>query len=133
VRQAEGLTGLPEFHPVEIVRVRRQRRGPKPALTLPYFSSVPVFGGAAVDEAHGRIVRSQPISCDACRTTGVYTIGGFTLEAGSWRGQDIFRPRGVSPHVVSEHFARTVARHGITNIRPIPTEEFVWDPLGRLT
>ncbi len=35
--QEEGLTGLEGFHPVELVRVRRKRRGPKPALIPRYL------------------------------------------------------------------------------------------------
>jgi hypothetical protein len=31
--------------------------------------------------------------------------------------------------LVSERFAGFVTRHGLTNMKRIPTEEFVWDPL----
>ena len=44
-------------------------------------------------------------------------------------------PRGSEAHfkvvVVSERFARFVERHGFTNMRLTPSEEFVWDPLAR--
>jgi hypothetical protein len=31
--------------------------------------------------------------------------------------------------VVSERFAEFVQRHGFTNMKLTPTEEYVWDPL----
>ena len=40
--RAEGLTGLLGFHPVEVVRVRRKRKGPKPVPCPPTSPSPPV-------------------------------------------------------------------------------------------
>lgn len=129
--RAEGLTGFQGFHPVEVVRVRRQRRGPKPSMVPRYLLVTPVFGGAAVDEARSRIRRSSPVSCDVCRSTGVDAIHGFTIEQDSWTGDDVFVARGLSGTlVVSERFARFVDRHGFTNMRLTPTEEYTWDPLA---
>ncbi|KFA89717.1 hypothetical protein Q664_33060 [Archangium violaceum Cb vi76] len=60
---------------------------------------------------------------------GIY---GFALEQGSWNGDDVFIPRGLSGTMVaSERFADFVARHGFTNMKLIPTEEYTWDPLRR--
>ncbi|MBM7114109.1 hypothetical protein I3V78_11175 [Archangium primigenium] len=57
------------------------------------------------------------------------TIHGFSLEPGTWRREDIFRPRGLHGWLtVSERFARFVARHGFTNLRLTPSEEYLWDP-----
>jgi hypothetical protein len=129
--RAEGLTGFQGFHPVEVVRVRRLRRGPKPPAVPRYFLVTTVFGSAAVDEAHSRIRRSSPISCDWCRSAGVDAVHGFALEQGSWTGDDVFFARGMPGTViVSERFARFVTRHGFTNMRLIPTEEYTWDPLA---
>jgi hypothetical protein len=59
------------------------------------------------------------------------TVFGFSLEAGTWRGEDIFRPRGLpGTLVVTERFERFVARHGFANMRLTPTEQYVWNPLG---
>ncbi|QRK13686.1 hypothetical protein JQX13_19180 [Archangium violaceum] len=58
-------------------------------------------------------------------------IHGFSLEAGSWRGEDIFHPRGLQGVLtVSERFERFVARHGFTNMRLTLSEEYVWNPRG---
>ncbi len=51
----EGFTGLEGFHPVEVVRVRRKRRGPKPAHIPRYLLVRVCFGRAAVDVARSRI------------------------------------------------------------------------------
>ena len=90
------------------------------------------FGRAGVDEAHSRIRRASPIECVECRGTGVDGIYGFQIEPGTWDGLDVFRPRGLQADVVvSERFADFARRHGFTNIKLIPTEQYVWDPLGK--
>ncbi|KFE63304.1 hypothetical protein DB31_2897 [Hyalangium minutum] len=127
--RAEGLTGLLGFHPVEVVRVHRKRRGPIPSTVPRYFAVTACFGRGAVDEARSLIRRDEPVTCPECRGSGADTIHGFTLEPGTWQGEDIFRPRGLRGDiVVSERFAEFVQRHGFTNMKLTPIEQFVWDP-----
>lgn len=60
------------------------------------------------------------------------SVHGFALEPGTWHGEDVFQPRGLQGLiVVSEHFAQLVERHGLTNMRLTPIEEYTWDPLER--
>jgi hypothetical protein len=128
----EGLTGLEGFHPVEVVRVRRKRRGPKPSHVPQYLAVTACFGRAAVDVARSRIRYAKPPTCEECRSDGADSIHGFSLEPATWKGEDIFRPRGLYGHlVVSERFARFVERHGFTNMTLTPTEKLVCDPLER--
>ncbi|HSP79461.1 MAG TPA: hypothetical protein VLQ93_13075 [Myxococcaceae bacterium] len=127
--RAEGLTGFQGFQPVDVAKVRRQRHRPKPPNVPRYFYVTPAFGSAAVDEAHSRIQRSEPISCDWCRMTGVDAIQGFALEPESWSGEDVFIARGLpGTLIVSERFARFAAAHGLTHMRLTPTEQYAWDP-----
>lgn len=132
--QEEGLTGLEGFHPVEVVRVRRKRRSPK-ALHVPPYLVVRTrpISRAAVDMARSRIVYAgDPPTCEECREATKNAIHGYTLEPGTWGGEDIFRPRGLYGCLtVSERFARFVERHGFTNMKLTPTEQLVWDPLRR--
>jgi hypothetical protein len=130
--RAEGLTGLLGFDPVEVTRVRPRHKKSK-ALTVPrYFAVTACFGRGAVDEARSRIRRTEPITCAECRSTGLDSIHGFVLETGTWQGEDIFRPRGCQGSIlVSERFAEFTQRHGFTNMKLIPTEEYVWDPLRK--
>ncbi len=127
----EGLTGLEGFHPVEVVRVRRKRRGSKAAHMPHYLAVTACFSRAAVDLARSRIVYADdPPTCEDCREATKNAIYGYTLEPGTWAGEDIFRPRGLSGRLtVSERFARFVERHGFTNMKLTPTEQLVWDPL----
>ncbi len=127
--QSEGLTGLQGFHPAEVLRVRRKRKGPKPGNMPRYVVVDAGFTRATVDVAHSRLRYGKPITCPECRTEGVDSIHGFTLEPGSWQGEDVFRPRGVSGTLLtSERFATFVAHHGLTNMKLTPTEKYVWDP-----
>jgi hypothetical protein len=82
--------------------------------------------------ARSRIRHEQPVTCPECRDLAPDAIYGFTLEPGTWQGEDVFRPRGLQGLiVVSERFARFVERHGLTNMRLTPIEEYTWDPLGK--
>ncbi len=134
--RAAGLTGLHGFDPVEVLRVQRQRGSPKSGkYTLQrYFAVTAPFGSALVDENRSHILRPGPFTCDYCRTIGTDGINGFTLEPGSWNGDDVFEPRGLpGVLVVSERFARLVTEHQLTNMDLTPTEAYVWDPLRRFT
>jgi hypothetical protein len=127
----EGFTGLEGFHPVEVVRVIRERRGPSPSHIPRYFLATVCFSRVAVDLKRSRIRYDEPPSCEECRASGLEATYGFTLEADLWQGEDIFQPRGL-PGVwtVSERFASFITRHGFTNMRLTPCEEYVWNPLG---
>jgi hypothetical protein len=128
--QSEKLTGVERFDLVEVAEVVRKGRGPKITSIPRYFLMKPFFARAAVDEARSVIRRWEPIQCTECRETGIDGVYGFRIEPGTWQGEDIFRPRGFSSDiVVSERFAQLVKNHGFTNIKLVPTEEFVWDPL----
>jgi hypothetical protein len=128
--RAEGLTGLLGFHPVEVVRVKRKRKGPKPGAVPRYFAVTVCFSRAAVDDGRSRVRRFEPVTCPECRDPGRDSIHGFTLEPGTWQGEDVFRPRGLQGSILgSERFAEFVKRHGLTNMKLTPTEEFICDPL----
>ncbi|MBM7113785.1 hypothetical protein I3V78_09530 [Archangium primigenium] len=56
-------------------------------------------------------------------------VHGIVLEPGTWSGEDIFRPRGMQGELlVTERFKVFAERHGFTNMRFTPSEQFVWDP-----
>ncbi|HYO67494.1 MAG TPA: hypothetical protein VEU33_15570 [Archangium sp.] len=126
--QADGLTGLQGFHPVDVVRVRRRRKKSQPLEVPRYFAVTPCFGRAAVDEVRSRLRIREPMTCAECRSIEVNSIHGLSLIPGTWAGEDVFRPRGIQGFIlVSERFADFVQRHALTNMKLIPTEEFVWD------
>jgi len=129
--RAEGLTGFEGFHPVEVVKTRHMKgkRAKSPIKGLRYRVVSPCFGRAMVDVVLNRMRFKAAPTCQECRYAGVDAVHGFVLEAGSWRGEDVFRPRGLRGKiVVSERFKELVERHGFTNMVLTPTEEYVWDP-----
>ncbi len=127
--RSEGLTGLHGFRPVDVVKMNARAK----RIGLPRYLLVEAtYGRAAVDEARSRLRRREPLSCVECRDPGLDGIYGFWIEPGTWDGLDVFRPRGYQGEVVvSERFADLVRRHGFTNIKLTPTEQFVWDPLRK--
>ena len=131
--QAEGLTGLLGFHPVEVVRVRKKHRSKGPSVGPCYLVvNVSFFGASAVDAGRSRLRYDKPITCPECRSAGLESAHGFVLEQNTWQGEDVFRARGLPGIIlVSERFAEFVKRHRFTNMKLIPTEEYVWDPLRK--
>jgi hypothetical protein len=128
--QAEGLSGWLGFHPVEVVRVLRKRKGPMPAVVPGYVAVTACFGRAAVDVKRSRLRYNEPVECSECRFAGVDSIHGFVLEPGSWKGEDVFQARGIAGTLIgSERFGDFAIRHGLRNMKLIPIEEYVADPL----
>jgi hypothetical protein len=129
--KAEGLTGLSGFHPVEVLRVRRKRRGPKPGAPPSYLFVTLAYGHPAVDVERSRIQSKKPVECTWCRYVGPDAIDGFRLEEGTWDGEDLFQARGLwGVIIVSERFMRFAERHAMSHWTFVPIEKYVWDPLG---
>ncbi len=129
--KAEGLVGLSGFHPVEVKRVRRKRRGPKPGPPPQYLFVTPLYGHPALDMERSCILRKKPLRCGWCRSVGPDAIDGLRMEEGTWKGEDVFRPRGMwGVILVSERFVRFAERHAMSHIAFVPIEKYVWDPLG---
>ena len=125
-----GFTGLDGFHPLEISRVKCMRKRSLQPLTVPRYLVVsPHFGRALADPVLNRARISEPPTCPECRSTGIDAIHGIVLEPGTWSGEDIFRPRGMTGQLlVTERFKDLVERHGFTNVQLTPAEQYVWDP-----
>ncbi|MCP3140184.1 hypothetical protein [Pyxidicoccus xibeiensis] len=131
--KAEGLTGLSGFRPVEVKRVRRKRRGPKHGPPPTYLLVTAAYGNPALDMERSRILSKTPVACSWCRYVGPDAIDGLALEEGTWKGEDIFRARGMwGELIVSERFKRFAERHAMSHMALVPIEKYVWDPLGLL-
>jgi hypothetical protein len=129
--KAEGLTGLSGFHPVEVMRVRGKRRGPKSGPPPRYLFVTPAYGHPALDMERSRIRSKKTMECTGCRYVGADAIDGLSLEAGTWKGEDVFRPRGLwGLIIVSERFMRFAEKHALSHMSLVPIEKYVWDPLG---
>lgn len=131
--KAEGLTGLSGFQPVEILRVRRKRRGPKPGPPPRYLYVLPTYGQPALDMNRSHILIHKPMRCTWCRAIGPGAIDGLALETGTWNGEDMFRPRGLwGVLMVSERFMRFADKHALSHFTWIPIDKYVWDPMQLL-
>lgn len=129
--KAEGMTGLGGFHPVEILRVSRKRRGRKLGPPPQYLYVTTAYGQAAKDMERSRILGRNPVTCTWCRYVGSEAIDGLALEAGTWAGEDVFRARGLSGTIiVSERFMQFAERRAVSHLAMVPIEKYVWDPAG---
>ncbi|MDC0707686.1 hypothetical protein POL68_04325 [Stigmatella sp. ncwal1] len=126
----QELTGLLGFHPAEVVRVRRKGASPKVRTPPRYQVVIPCFSQAAVDVTRSHLRYNDPVTCQECRSAGLQSAHGFALEAGTWQGEDMFRARGMpGKNIVSWRLAELIASHSLTNMKLIPTEEYIRDPL----
>ena len=121
-----GLTGLTGFEPVESVSIEGAMTPP------PRYRHVSIArSGAAVDESRSSLTRPAPVTCDSCRVGGVEAIDGFSLELGTWTGEDVFVARGLAGVVLATlRFRKLVDDHGLTNVRLIPINSYKWDALA---
>lgn len=124
------LVGLSGFEPVEVASVAG---GSVP----PTYRHIEIaFSGAAVDEANSALERGGEITCERCRSDGLDAIHGFTIERGSWTGEDVFFGRGLPGVLVATGpFKRLVEDYDLTNVTLVPTKSYEWDsnaPVGRV-
>jgi hypothetical protein len=119
--QAEGLVGLEGFDPVEVVRVRRRRKGlgESPA----YFHVTIVRSAVAVDQERSGMQWDGPPTCDVCRL-GRNLKGYERIVPESEPAENICRVRGVPATVlVNEQFRMFCEKHQIGNCHLIPAAE----------
>jgi hypothetical protein len=121
----EGLRGLSGFEPVEVVRVKRAGKKTPPI----YLHVTIARSRAAVDESRSNIRRTKPIACEECRNPRFDAVSGFRIDEQTWSGEDVFFLRGVAGDVVvTKRFRHLVERHGFTNARFTPIEDYAYDP-----
>lgn len=123
--EEHGLTGFQGFEPVTVARViRRNRiRGEPPR----YYHVTIVQGRAAIDQEASGFVWKEPPTCPECREgKNLQRYEGIVIEPGTWEGEDLFIPRGLSVDVASSRFKHFCETHDIANAHFIPAEE-LWD------
>ncbi len=130
--EQEQLCGL-VFEPLDRLRVRPARFGRKP---LTYFVVKPprLTTRTQVDVERSLIEYDRPITCKKCKSGGIDTIRGFTIDEASWSGEDMFHAWGSQGLVIVTDRVRQLRdEFGLTNVELTPTEKHVWDPLYRWT
>jgi len=93
------------------------------------------WDGAVMDEKASGVVVQYPEKpeCSYCRQSGrgLLKQKGIILEAGSWKGEDIFMARGAGGILVSERFKEVAERYKLKNVRLIPAEKYAYEHPGR--
>lgn len=117
-----GLTGLSEIHPVEIVKVKsRWRKRPEPPR---YFYAPIQRGPARMDVAASGIVWLAPPACQHCLAANIMRWQRVQLEPNTWGGEDIFAPIGLSgTTIISSRFKQICQQHGLKNVMTLPIEQ----------
>ena len=125
--KAASMIGLEIVGEAEIVKIStHQKTGEIPPC---YYCCRPVRSSAIVDDVKSGFVWQHAWTCDLCRL-GRNLIRGrrIALISGSWSGEDIFFPRGLSGRVlVSEKFKDVVEHAEASNCVLVPAEEFSFD------
>ena len=136
IYEREGLRGIVRFWPpAEIVRMGTKKTGDLVPQPSTYFLMEVNWDGASEDEEASGIVVQYPAkpACSYCRQSGrgLLKRKGIILEAGSWKGEDIFKARGESDILVSERFKEVAERYKLKNVRLIPAEKYAYEHPGR--
>ena len=123
--ECEGLTGIKQFIPVEVVKVSRKS---KKALPPPlYFSAeIPFNESIRVDEKK-TIIIGQPYDwkCELCNPFGTTCdrLEQLRLDTSKWDGTDVLQVYAVGI-IYSERFYDLVKRYNFTNFNLVDIEEY---------
>ncbi len=124
------LKGLIGFEAVEVVKLERHRksRGDLPR----YFKAGVVRSRTSIDqEASGfEWQEDQPV-CPEClwqlASGALRGYRGIILRSGSWKGEDIFYPRGAPVNfIVSERFRDVCVENQFRNVVFLPADCYAW-------
>lgn len=116
-----NLSGLSGFDVVEVLQVKSRKR----VLPAPpkYFRVSVKYGNPALDLTASGFQWHEPPKCTYCREASTIRWERLVLEEGTWSGEDIFCPRGLSGiDMVSQRFKDVCEQNGITNAVFRPAE-----------
>ena len=121
----EGLTGIKEFIPVEVVKVSRKS---KKALPPPFYFSaeIPFNESVRVDVNNTvRIGEPKEWKCELCNPfeTTCDRLEQLRLDTSKWDGTDVLQVYAVGI-IYSERFYELVKRYNFTNFNLVDIEEY---------
>jgi rubrerythrin len=124
--EQEGLTGIREFTPVEVVKVARMKvNSPNPPK---YFcAEVDYTRNVRVDVKKSKIKgQKTDWKCPLCNPWGSTRdkILKLVLNTSDWQGEDIFKVYSFRV-VVSQRFYDVIQRYDFTNFNMVPVEEYI--------
>lgn len=126
----EGLTGLENFRPAEIVKVIH--RGRRIKASPPRYLVVRVYRSSRVvlDDVRSGVKWTRPPTCDVCK--GGIREGYDRIVVKGIPETNIFIARGLpGRYLVDQRFKRFAEEHGMTNCPLGPAERESWHPFGK--
>ncbi len=125
----QGLTGLEEFGPVEIIKVKRMTKKAPKTPPPPYYMVRVVYSRTKFDIENSGMEGDGPIRCPECLDIGhIKRTPRLIIDPASWTGEDLFRARGLTGTInASERFKTFCDTFKITNAILIPGEEYGFD------
>jgi hypothetical protein len=124
---SSNLTGLCDFFPVEITKVRSRKRrllNERPQYVLASVSR----SRAAIDTEASAFEWESGPKCAECRRGHlIKRWSRIIIEPGTWSGEDLFYPRGLSVILVTGKFREMYVQNDFRNGVFIPSEEYGHD------
>lgn len=118
------LAGLLGFDPVEVIKVKYKSNRKTDARPPMYFRVMVTRGQTALDMTASGFEWIDPPTCPVCRSGNKKRWKRLILEPGTWTGEDVFRPRGLTGEImVSQRFKDACQHHAIKNAVFTPAEE----------
>lgn len=128
--QNNGLKGLSEFEPVEVVNVIHHLGRPEQPLPR-YFKATVARSPTKVDQqASGYVWADESRVCPTCLFDTLKRYARIVIKQETWNGEDIFYPRGGTGPIVSGRFKSFCEEHGFLDVvfRPADQESYDYFP-----
>ena len=122
-----NLKGITDFHPVEIVKVKRKKKkDPEPP---EYYKVQIVRSNTSIDEKASCFEREFNVGqayCTVCQTGGVIkSFKGIHIVESTWTGEDVFYATGLPGGIiVTQDFVDFVTSNKFTNIEFIESKKY---------
>lgn len=117
-----GLKGLVDVEPVEIIKLVHRRGKPKEPLPK-YFKATVVHSPTTIDqEASGYVWGDKSKICPECLFETLKRYRALIVKPETWNGDDIFYPRGGNGPLVSDRFKTAFLENSLKGAVFIPAD-----------
>ncbi len=122
-----GLTGIDNFDPVRIVKLKHRRK--KPAEPVPqYFRAVVRRSQTTIDQIASRYEWDDCSKIKPCCLTGpLIRYQAQIVDMSTWDGLDIFMPRGGNNRLFSKRLVDAFMENRLNGGIFIPAETYGYD------
>jgi hypothetical protein len=125
--RANGLKGLSEFEPVEVLNVKHRRGKPKQVMPR-YFKTTVTLSPTMVDQkSSGFVWGDESAICSVCLWNNLKRFTRIVIKEDTWNGDDIFFPRGGYGPIVSETFKILCDQHAVRGVIFSPAKNYGYE------